>query len=78
MPSTPWSSVPGRFGQMYHEGVAREFKVMIDRDKRIGASFVDAAAAKDLVVTSDVVFAKPGVKPLSTTSSRQRARGTCR
>jgi acetyl esterase/lipase len=59
-----WYSVPGRFGQMYHEGMGREFTVTIDRDKRIGASFIEAAAVKDLVVTHDVVFAKPGVKPL--------------
>jgi acetyl esterase/lipase len=59
-----WYSVPGRFGQMYHEGMTREFKVTIDQDKRIGASFVEASAVKDLVVTNDVVFAKPGVKPL--------------
>src|SRR5439155_24124980 len=59
-----WYSVPGRFGQMYHEGMTPAFKVTIDQDKRIGASFIDAAAVKDLVVTNDVVFAKPGVKPL--------------
>jgi acetyl esterase/lipase len=59
-----WYSVPGRFGQMYHEGMAAQFKVTIDRDKRIGASFIETAAVKDLVVTHDVVFAKPGVKPL--------------
>ena len=38
-----WYSVPGRFGQMYHEGMTPEFKVTIDRDKRIGASFIEAA-----------------------------------
>jgi acetyl esterase len=59
-----WYSVPGRFGQMYHEGMGREFKVTIDRDKRIGASFIEEAAVKDLVVTHDIVFATPGVKPL--------------
>src|SRR6188768_965161 len=59
-----WYSVPGRFGQMYHEGMTKDFKVTIDQDKRIGASFIEAAAVKDLVVTHDVVFAKPGVKPL--------------
>ena len=59
-----WYSVPGRFGQMYHEQLMPQFKVTIDRDKRIGASFIEAAAVKDLVVTHDVVFAKPGVKPL--------------
>ena len=59
-----WYSVPGRFGQMYHEGMTKDFKVTIDQDKRIGASFIEASAVKDLVVTHDVVFAKPGVKPL--------------
>jgi acetyl esterase len=59
-----WYSVPGRFGQMYHEGMTPSFKVTIDKDKRIGASFIEAAAVKDLVVTHDVVFATPGVKPL--------------
>jgi len=59
-----WYSVPGRFGQMYHESASREYKVTIDRDKRIGASFIAEAAVKDLNVTHDVVFAKPGVKPL--------------
>jgi len=59
-----WYSVPGRFGQMYHEGMTRDFKVTIDQNKRIGASFIEDAATKDLVVTNDVVYAKPGVKTL--------------
>ena len=59
-----WYSVPGRFGQMYHEGMGRDFKVTIDQDKRVGASFIEASAVKDLTVTNDVVYAKPGVKPL--------------
>lgn len=59
-----WYSVPGQFGQMYHEGMTRDYKVTIDQNKRIGASFIEAAAVKDLVVTNDVVYAKPGVKAL--------------
>jgi acetyl esterase len=59
-----WYSVPGRFGQMYHEGMTREFKVTLDQDKRIGASFVDEAMVKDITVKHDIVYAKPGVKPL--------------
>ena len=59
-----WYSVPGRFGQMYHEGMTREFAVTIDRDKRIGASFIKEEAVSHINVTHDVVFAKPGVKPL--------------
>src|SRR6188508_2056253 len=49
---------------MYHEGMTPAFKVTIDQEKRIGASFIEAAAVKDLVVTNDIVYAKPGVKPL--------------
>ncbi|MEO8481099.1 MAG: alpha/beta hydrolase fold domain-containing protein [Acidobacteriota bacterium] len=59
-----WYSVPGRFGQMYHEAMTRAYKVTIDQDKRIGASFIEESAVKDLIVTNDVVYAKPGVKPL--------------
>ena len=57
-------TVPGRFGQMPHENQGPAFKVTIDQDKRVGASFVEEAAVKGLTVTHDVVFAKPGVKPL--------------
>ena len=59
-----WYSVAGRFGQMYHEAMTREYKVAIDQDKRVGASFIEESAVKDLNVTNDVVYAKPGVKPL--------------
>src|SRR4051794_39534172 len=41
-----WYSVAGRFGQMYHEGMTRDYKVTIDQDKRVGASFVEESAVK--------------------------------
>ena len=59
-----WYSTPGRFGPQHHEAVTPVYKVTIDQDKRVGASFVEAAMVKDIVVTNDVVYAKPGVKPL--------------
>ena len=59
-----WYSVPGRFGQMYHEAMTREIKVTIDQNKRIGASFIEESAVNHVNVTHDVVYAKPGVKPL--------------
>jgi acetyl esterase len=59
-----WYSIPGRFGQMYHEGMEREFKVTIDQNKRVGASFVEESAMNHVTVKNDVVYAKPGVKPL--------------
>jgi acetyl esterase len=59
-----WYSIPGRFGQMYHESMAPAFPVTIDEDKHIGASFIEAAAVSHINVTHDVVYARPGVKPL--------------
>jgi acetyl esterase/lipase len=49
---------------MHHEGMGPEFAVTIDRDKRIGASFIEEAAVAHVEVTHDVVYARPGVKPL--------------
>ena len=44
--------------------MARELAVTVDQDKRIGASFVAEAVVKDITVKNDIVYAKPGVKPL--------------
>ncbi len=57
-------SIPGRWGQMFHESMTPEFKVTIDRDKRIGASFIEQSAVAHVDVIHNVVYAKPGVKAL--------------
>lgn len=57
-------SVPGQWGQMYRESMTPTFKVTIDRNKHIGASFIEKSAVDHLNVTPDVVYAKPGVKTL--------------
>ena len=57
-------SVPGRWGAMYHESMTPEFRVTIDQDKHIGASFIEAAAVAHLDVRHNIVYAQPGVKPL--------------
>jgi len=59
-----WYSVPGQFGQMFHEAATPEYKVTIGQNTQVGASFVEEAAVKDLVVTNNVIFARPGVKAL--------------
>ena len=59
-----WYSVPGRFGQMYHEGATPGLQVTIDQHKRVGASFIEAAAVRDIVVQHDIIYAQPGVKSL--------------
>jgi len=57
-------AVPGRWGQMYYESMTSPFKVTIDQDKHIGASFIEKAAVNHINVTQDVVYAKPGIKTL--------------
>ena len=57
-------SVPGRWGAMYHESMTPTFKVTIDRDKHIGASFIAQTEVAHLDVRHNVVYAQPGVKPL--------------
>ena len=59
-----YCSVPGRWGQMFHESMTPQFKVTIDRDKHIGASFIEESAVEHIHVTHDVVYAKPGEKTL--------------
>ncbi|HEU4780955.1 MAG TPA: alpha/beta hydrolase [Steroidobacteraceae bacterium] len=57
-------SVPGSWGAMYHESMTPVFKVTVDRDKRIGASFIESAAVAHIDVKHNIVYAKPGKKPL--------------
>ena len=57
-------SEKGRWGQMYFESMKPVFKVVIDKEKHIGASFIDETAIAHINVTQDVIYAKPGVKPL--------------
>jgi acetyl esterase len=57
-------SVPGRWGAMYHESMTPVFKVVVDRDKHIGASFIEQSAVAHIDVKHNIVYAKPGVKPL--------------
>jgi acetyl esterase/lipase len=59
-----WYSVPGQFGQMAHEAPTLEDKITIGQNKQVGASFVDESLVKDLNVTNNVVYARPGVKAL--------------
>ncbi len=57
-------SVPGRWGAMYYESMTPTFKVTVDKDMRIGASFVERSAVDHVDVKQDIVYAKPGVKTL--------------
>jgi acetyl esterase/lipase len=57
-------SVPGRWGAMYYESMTPTFKVKVDKDMRIGASFIEKSAVDHVNVKQDIVYAKPGVKTL--------------
>lgn len=57
-------SVKGIWGAMYHESMESPFKVLVDQDKHIGASFIEKSEVDHINVTQNVVYAKPGVKPL--------------
>lgn len=57
-------SVPGPWGPQFHESPTSPFTITIDRDKHLGASFIEKSAVDHVDVTQDVVYAKPGVKPL--------------
>jgi acetyl esterase/lipase len=57
-------STPGQWGRAYYEFATPEFQVTIDRNKGIGASFIDKKALEGFTVIPDVVYAQPGVKKL--------------
>ena len=56
-------SLQGRF-PTYRESMGSELKVPVDGNKHIGASFIEASAVSHVDVKHDIVYAKPGVKPL--------------
>jgi acetyl esterase/lipase len=50
---------------MYHDTPSvSTLEVTVDQDKHVGAYFIEASALEGFTVTHDVVYAKPGVKPL--------------
>ena len=57
-------SVKGMWGQMYHESMTATFRVTVDQEKHIGASFIEKSAVEHMDLIMDVVYAKPGVKTL--------------
>src|ERR1043166_383706 len=57
-------SIPGPWGRAYAEFATPEFQVTVDRNKGIGASFIEKKALEGFTVTQDVVYSQPGVKKL--------------
>ena len=57
-------SIPGRWGQMYHEAMTPRFEVTVVNNMHIGASFIEQSAVDHINVVHNIVYAQPGVKPL--------------
>lgn len=55
---------PGMWGKMFYESMTPTFEVVVNRDKAIGASFIEQKALEGFTVKQDVVYAQPGVKKL--------------
>ena len=59
-----FNAAGGMFGRMNIESMSSEFRVTIDQNKTVGASFIEKKALEGFIVTQDVVYAQPGVKKL--------------
>ena len=54
----------GMWGTTSVENFTPTMKIKVDKDMSVGATFVESNLVDNLNVTHDVVYAKPGVKPL--------------
>ena len=54
----------GMWGTSSFEAFTAETKITVDRDMSVGATFIENAISESIVVTHDIVYAQPGVKPL--------------
>jgi acetyl esterase/lipase len=54
----------GIWGTTSYESFAPKMKIPVTKDMKVGATFIPRSLVDNLRVTQDVVYAKPGVKPL--------------
>ncbi|MEI9920173.1 MAG: alpha/beta hydrolase fold domain-containing protein [Bacteroidota bacterium] len=54
----------GMWGTTSVESFTSPTKITVDKDMSVGATFIEKSLVENLNVTQDVVYAKPGVKPL--------------
>lgn len=54
----------GMWGTTSVENFKSPMKITVDKDMSVGATFVEKSLVENLNVTHDIVYAKPGVKPL--------------
>jgi acetyl esterase len=54
----------GMWGTTSYESFSPTMKITVDKDMLVGATFIERSLVENLKETQDVVFAKPGIKPL--------------
>ena len=54
----------GMWGTTSYESFTPTMKITVTKDMLIGATFVERSLVENISVTHDVVYAKPGIKPL--------------
>jgi acetyl esterase len=54
----------GIWGTTSYESFSPIMKIPVARDMKVGATFISSSLVENVRVTQDVVYAKPGVKPL--------------
>jgi acetyl esterase len=54
----------GKWGTTSYENFSSPMKITVDKDMSVGAIFVESKLVENTNETQDVVYAKPGVKPL--------------
>ena len=54
----------GMWGTTSYESFSPKTKITVNRDMVVGATFIPRALVDNVKVTTDVVYARPGIKPL--------------
>lgn len=54
----------GMWGTTSYEKFSSPFRITVDKDMEVGATFVEKALVDNINVTQDVVYSQPGIKPL--------------
>jgi len=54
----------GMWGTTNHESFSPKMKITVNSDMKVGATFIPQSLVNGIEVTPNVVYAKPGIKPL--------------
>jgi acetyl esterase len=54
----------GMWGTTSYESFSPTMKITVDKDMLVGATFIERSLVENIKETQDIVYAKPGIKPL--------------